>query len=477
MLGSTLERVALPDDLVAPARGQELARSPRSPDPQHRRVRRRRLGRPPHARALQRRQPPDRDLPGHEDRADLLPRDDHPGRRAVRQRVDGLEVPGSAGPDSEPLLPQLRDARPRRRPRIPPRLRAGRAQSPDGLRTAHHDARPHQRDGPPHRRLVHRRDRPDPDRVDRRAGASSSDRRRSTPECPPTTAPRCTCNRRVVACAQLGAMSTSAPRAMRGTPSRSAVSSTSLARSTCSCSRASPARRFGKLIVRAACGRRRRLHRRLRLERCCERAASSWSTSSSACSSGLITVSVTHPHRRVGDFAAGTYVVAAMPSVPRSRACGRCRAIRRRGRHRPRRMAARRRLGCRRPGAPPQPVGPAARRGPPTVAAAGVGNAGRGRRRPTDGSPVASAGRRTAARRTDRPEPAPADEHRRCRARAGLRPRPSARRSRPASGGTGRRTQREPQWDAQRNVWVFWEAETSRWLQHDPRTGQWGPLR
>jgi RDD family len=36
---------------------------------------------------------------------------------------------------------------------------------------------------------------------------------------------------------------------------------------------------------------------------------------------------------------------------------------------------------------------------------------------------------------------------------------------------------REPQWDEQRHAWVFWEAETSRWLQHDPATGQWGPLR
>ena len=28
-----------------------------------------------------------------------------------------------------------------------------------------------------------------------------------------------------------------------------------------------------------------------------------------------------------------------------------------------------------------------------------------------------------------------------------------------------------------RNAWVFWEAETSRWLQFDPATNQWGPLR
>ena len=36
---------------------------------------------------------------------------------------------------------------------------------------------------------------------------------------------------------------------------------------------------------------------------------------------------------------------------------------------------------------------------------------------------------------------------------------------------------REPQWDPQRNAWVFWEAETNRWLQHDPNTNTWGPLR
>ena len=69
-----------------PARGQVLARSPRSPHPQHRGLRRRGLGRAPHARAVERRDAADRALPADEDRADLVLRDDDAGRAPVRQR-------------------------------------------------------------------------------------------------------------------------------------------------------------------------------------------------------------------------------------------------------------------------------------------------------------------------------------------------------------------------------------------------------
>jgi dCTP deaminase len=61
VLGSTLERVALGNDLVARLEGKSS------------------LGRAPDAGALQCRQPADRDLSRDEDRADLLPADDDRG--------------------------------------------------------------------------------------------------------------------------------------------------------------------------------------------------------------------------------------------------------------------------------------------------------------------------------------------------------------------------------------------------------------
>ena len=82
----TLERVALPDDLVGRLEGKSSLGPPRPADPQHRGLRRRRLGRTPHARAVERRQPADRALPGDEDRADLVPAHDDAGRAPVRQR-------------------------------------------------------------------------------------------------------------------------------------------------------------------------------------------------------------------------------------------------------------------------------------------------------------------------------------------------------------------------------------------------------
>ena len=63
VLGSTLERVRLPDDLVGPPRRQELAWPPRPADPFDRRLHRPGLGRACHAGALERRQPADHDLP------------------------------------------------------------------------------------------------------------------------------------------------------------------------------------------------------------------------------------------------------------------------------------------------------------------------------------------------------------------------------------------------------------------------------
>ena len=62
VLGSTLERVALPDDLVARLEGKSSLGPARPAHPLDRGVRRRGLGRAPHARAVERRQSPDRHL-------------------------------------------------------------------------------------------------------------------------------------------------------------------------------------------------------------------------------------------------------------------------------------------------------------------------------------------------------------------------------------------------------------------------------
>ena len=73
VLGSTAERVQLPNDLVARLEGKSSLGRLGLLIHSHRRLRRRRLGRPPHARAVERRQPADHALPGHEDRPDQLP--------------------------------------------------------------------------------------------------------------------------------------------------------------------------------------------------------------------------------------------------------------------------------------------------------------------------------------------------------------------------------------------------------------------
>ena len=108
VLGSTFERVALPDDLVARIEGKSSLG---------------RLGLLIHSTAgfidagwdghitlgaVERGEPADHAVPGDEDRADQLPADDHAGRRALRRRVAEVEVPGPAGADAESVLGELR---------------------------------------------------------------------------------------------------------------------------------------------------------------------------------------------------------------------------------------------------------------------------------------------------------------------------------------------------------------------------------
>src|SRR5439155_23891878 len=69
------------------------------------------LGRPRDARALERREPPDHDLPGDEDRADLLHADDRARCDALRLERDRLEVQGAATADAVALLQELRERR------------------------------------------------------------------------------------------------------------------------------------------------------------------------------------------------------------------------------------------------------------------------------------------------------------------------------------------------------------------------------
>ena len=107
VLGSTLERITLPDDLVARLEGKSslgrLGLLIHSTAGLHRP----RLGRPRDARALERREPADHDLPRDEDRADLVRPALGAGRAPVRLGGNRLEVPGPARPDAEPLLAEL----------------------------------------------------------------------------------------------------------------------------------------------------------------------------------------------------------------------------------------------------------------------------------------------------------------------------------------------------------------------------------
>ena len=115
VLGSTLERVKLPDDLVARLEGKSSLGPARPADPLDRRLHRPGLGRPRHARALERRQPADHDLPRDEDRPALVRPAVRAGGEPVRQRRARLEVPGPAGADAEPVLAEISSSDPRHR--------------------------------------------------------------------------------------------------------------------------------------------------------------------------------------------------------------------------------------------------------------------------------------------------------------------------------------------------------------------------
>jgi hypothetical protein len=201
---------------------------------------------------------------------------------------------------------------------------------------------------------------------------------------------------------------------------------------------------------------------------------------------GLVTASVTHPHRRIGDFVAGTYVVAkeavgspvgsavtASPYPPPWTPPGWSSPPPATGQpwgtptpwgtppvsnpapsQTPAPLAAPPTWGT--PAASPPPSQTPATWGTPAV-------------NPPAESPLPAASPSDEEPGSGAPTPAPQPEPAPLPA---AEPLPAAA---PQPGATAAR--REPQWDARRNAWVFWEVETSRWLQHDPVTGQWGPLR
>src|SRR4051794_8330610 len=91
------------------ARRQELPRPSRAADPLDRGLRRPRLEGEPDARALERREPPDRALLRDEDRPDLVLQDELGGRSTVRLARARLEVPGPVGANRFGLPSGLRE--------------------------------------------------------------------------------------------------------------------------------------------------------------------------------------------------------------------------------------------------------------------------------------------------------------------------------------------------------------------------------
>ena len=192
---------------------------------------------------------------------------------------------------------------------------------------------------------------------------------------------------------------------------------------------------------------------------------------------GLITALATHPHRRVGDMAAGTFVVAKQSAgTPIATQMGGPPYPQGSWTPPPQTTWGQPAAG----GAPPQWGAPApapapgwgtppAASPPPAATPPAWGT-------PAASPPPASAPASEPAEdvagwgapsSSPQAAPAPVSEP----APQAATPQAAA----PQAGTPG--ASREPQWDAQRNAWVFWEAETSRWLQFDPGTNQWGPLR
>ena len=113
VLGSTVENIELPEDLVARLEGKSSLGRIGTADPLDGRIRRPRVERPSNPGAEQRVEPARHALRGHEDRADFLPAPDHTGREPLRVRLTGQQVPG---PDRAHPQPHPQGLRRRARP-------------------------------------------------------------------------------------------------------------------------------------------------------------------------------------------------------------------------------------------------------------------------------------------------------------------------------------------------------------------------
>lgn len=182
---------------------------------------------------------------------------------------------------------------------------------------------------------------------------------------------------------------------------------------------------------------------------------------------GIITASVTHPHRRVGDFVAGSFVVGKEAvGMPIPTATGVA--------YPP--VWTPPPAGGQPWGAPPAggqqwgaPPGAGQQWGAPPAATPQPAATP-----PAWGTPVATPPVVSPA--AESPVPSESAASSEAPGWAAPAPAPSAQPT-PAPQAAQSVPTREAQWDAQRNAWVYWEPETSRWLQYDAGSGQWGPLR
>ena len=107
VLGSTFELVTPARRRRRAARGQVLARPARPAHPLDRRLHRPRLLGPRHARAVERRDPADQAVAGHEDRPALLLPAVVARREPLRLGPVRQPLPGTARADGIPLVPEL----------------------------------------------------------------------------------------------------------------------------------------------------------------------------------------------------------------------------------------------------------------------------------------------------------------------------------------------------------------------------------
>ena len=105
VLGSTLEHIELPDDLVARLEGKSSLGTHRPANPQHRRFRGSRMARSSDVGTQQRSPPAHCLVSRHENRADLFPAPHRTGGAAVRFPGIGQQVPGAIRPHRQPISP------------------------------------------------------------------------------------------------------------------------------------------------------------------------------------------------------------------------------------------------------------------------------------------------------------------------------------------------------------------------------------